>query len=230
MVAQSHTFVRSGSIFSNPSKEMADTLVPYVINLCHRKDRLLLLDAEFSKLNLPYTRIDAIYNEEDGALGCLQSHISILEKAEDRPIWVCEDDCTFLVDKTTLRQTIDAFLQSDAEVLLLGFNDYNHVPYVEGFVRTFNSQTTSCYIVKPSIREKLCTLWKSVAECRKNQTKHPLEKEYKRLPIRKSDFYCADQSWKILQQDHVFVLPTVRHAKQRESYSDIEKMVTAYSV
>ena len=149
--------------------------------------------------------------------------------AQNQPIWVCEDDCVFLVERHVLDATIDAFMKSDAEVLNLGYNARKCIAYTGSLKRTLDCQTTSSYIAKPSIHNKLIDLWESVVLCRKTKSEHALYKQFKALPIRRYDFYTADQCWKVLQQDHIFVLPRKRYVIQRKSYSDIEKKITYYA-
>jgi GR25 family glycosyltransferase involved in LPS biosynthesis len=55
-------------------------IIPCYINLNSRSDRRKETENEFEKLNIKdYVRFPAIYNSSNGAIGCLQSHIAILE-------------------------------------------------------------------------------------------------------------------------------------------------------
>ena len=203
---------------------------PYVINLDHRGDRWDQVQREFAKggVGAPI-RFPAIYTPGDGATGCLASHLGAISKGGAyRPIWICEDDICFLESGAVVTAYIDAFLQSDADVLCLGFADYKHVDYDDNFYRTVDCQTASCYIVKPRAMAELRDLWQGVLSCRQMKTTHPLEDDYKRLPIHNPDFYWNDQSWKLLQQKFTFVIPKRRCVYQRESYSDIEQCVVNY--
>jgi GR25 family glycosyltransferase involved in LPS biosynthesis len=204
-------------------------LIPHVINIEYRTDRFDAIQKEFDRLHLPYTRVDAIYNKHDGALGCLESHIKALRMAQNQPIWICEDDCKFLVERHVIDSILETFLNSDAEVLLLGYSDRKHIDYNDVLYRTFDCQTASSYIVKPSFQNKLIDLWESVAVCRKIKVEHPLYRKYMSLPLWRGDYYFNDQSWKVLQQDHIFVIPKERCVIQRESYSDIEHKIVNYN-
>jgi GR25 family glycosyltransferase involved in LPS biosynthesis len=195
---------------------------PIVINIAHRVDRLAAFTEEMNTLGLDFRRFDATYNRENGALGCLQSHVGALLSADpDTPTWICEDDCTFLVDRVTLDKVITEFMKSDADILCLGNATRRHVNYTDMLLRTFDTQTTSSYIVKPSLRKGLIDLWQSVVDHILAKTRHPLEATFLQLPVNKGSFYCADMSWKLLQFHHVFVVPKLRCVIQRESYSDI---------
>ena len=195
---------------------------PIVINIAHRKDRLASFNEEAETLGLEFRRFDAIYNRENGALGCLQSHIAALLSADPtKATWICEDDCKFLVDRAILDTIIGHFMESDAEILCLGFADRMSTPYTAMLRRTFDTQTTSSYIVKPALRKELIDLWQSVADHILAKMRHPLEDTFLQQPFFKNTFYCADMSWKLLQQIRIFVVPVVRGVVQRESYSDI---------
>lgn len=145
------------------------------------------------------------------------------------PLWVCEDDIAFLEDGTVVREYIEAFLRSDADVLCLGYNSYKHMDYDAVFYRTVDCQTTPCYIIKsPAAMADLKKLWSEVLVCRQSHTTHPYERMYNGMMIHNQDFYCADQCWKILQQRYKFVIPKRRCVYQREGYSDIEQRIVNY--
>lgn len=203
---------------------------PYVINLDHRTDRWEQVQAEFSRTGLGTPiRYSAIYTPGDGTTGCLASHLGVVSTdTSGKPIWICEDDICFLENGDVVREYIDAFLRSDADVLCLGFADYKHMEYDEMFFRTIDCQTASCYIVKPAAAAALRQLWSEVLLCRQNKTIHPYDRVYKAMKIHHPDFYCSDQCWKILQQRFKFVIPKRRCVYQRESYSDIEQRVVNY--
>ena len=205
---------------------------PFIINLAHRTDRWIKIKNQSDILQLNPHRVDAVYIENDESTGCLMSHINALEMGADSEIaiWICEDDCKFLVDRNTLDIHITKFLESSAEVLCLGFSDNKQSYYDSMFLRTYDCQAASCYIVKKSLQPKLLELWKSVLQCRLDKTTHPLEVVYKSLEIHNPEFLRRDQSWKILQQDHIFLIPIIRCAVQDESYSDIEHKIVNYGV
>ena len=206
---------------------------PYYINLDHRNDRKILIEEEFKRLNISsFVRIPAIYTPGDGATGCLASHIKALETSPESSdaIWICEDDIEFKVDRATLDSCIVEFMNSDAEVLCLGYNSRSEIEYSSLLKHTKDLQTASCYIVKTAFRPILLELWKSVLEYRINKVEHPYKHLYMNLPIRKAEYEVSDQCWKVLQQSHVFVIPKIRCLIQRSSYSDIEQRVVNYCV
>ena len=223
---------------------------PYYINLDHRTDRKDIIRNEFSRLGFCGIRISAVSNT-DGALGCIDSHVKILSSApaytpvlegEDETVinmiigpkptatWVCEDDIQFLVDRPTLELYIKEFMESDADILCLGYGSRKDEPYSAHLMRSYDLQTTSSYIVKNKFKSTLKDLWSTVSACKHSNIKHPLQSDFKKLKVHKGDFWCADQCWKILQQSHVFVIPKTRCIKQRGGYSDIEKQYVDYGV
>jgi len=223
---------------------------PYYINLDHRTDRKELIKQEFSRLGLTGIRVPAI-SDADGALGCMESHALALRSfpavppikdneeevvidmnAAPKPIatWICEDDVQFIVDRSTLDIYIREFMESDADILCLGYASRNEQPYSQNLLRSFDLQTTSSYIVKNAFKEKLQLFWATVAVCRRNNVEHPLISDFFNLGVHKGDFWSADQCWKLLQQPYVFVIPKTRCVIQRAGYSDIEKQYVNYGI
>jgi|Laugrespbdmm15sd_2_1035082.scaffolds.fasta_scaffold12001_5 GR25 family glycosyltransferase involved in LPS biosynthesis len=199
-------------------------MIPYYINLDHRIDRKILVEREFSSLNLEFIRIPAILHT-DGAIGCLKSHIKVLETCDPDAeyLWVCEDDIEFLVPRDNINKSIDDFIKSDGDILCLAFNSRKHSKFINGFLRTTDNQTTSCYIVKRKFRHILLDFWKSLLNSIETNMIHPLMDIYIKLDVHKGEnvFNAADQAWKILQKDYIFLIPENRIAKQRSGYSDI---------
>lgn len=223
---------------------------PYYINLNHRTDRKELIKQEFKNLGLTPIRVPAIFNE-DGAAGCMDSHVSILNKPymsntisetnEETVInmfsgpkptatWICEDDMQFLVDRPILDIYIKEFMESDADILCLGYASRKEEPYSNHLMRSYDLQTTSSYIIKDKFKGTLKDLWATVSVCKRNNIDHPLRPDFTKLNVNKGDFWHADQCWKILQQSHVFVIPKTRCVKQRAGFSDLEKRFVDYGV
>jgi len=208
---------------------MHKRMIAYYINLDYRLDRKILVEREFSKLDIEFIRIPAILHS-NGAIGCLQSHIKVLETCDQDAeyLWVCEDDVEFLVSRCELDKSINAFMKSDGDILCLGFNSMKNSKFSEGFLRTTDNQTASSYLVKRKFRKVLLDLWKSLLNSIETNIEHPLNNEYLKLDIRKYNFNALDQAWKILQKDYIFLIPEKRIAKQRSGYSDIEEKSVNY--
>ena len=204
-------------------------MIPQYINLDHRTDRRKCIENEFQKMNIDiYKRFSAIHNSENGAIGCSMSHIKVLESSTEDYTWVCEDDIEFKVDKETLNAIIKEFVESDADILCLGYASRNDKPYSSLLRRSYDLQTTSSYIVKKKFQKILHDFWKSVLESQLTNTEHSSKTIFNSLNVCKGDYYSIDMSWKVLQQSFKFVIPYQRCIIQRESYSDITKSYENY--
>jgi F0F1-type ATP synthase beta subunit len=90
------------------------------INLKHREDRKEHCLDEIRKIDkylIKTYRIDAVYDEELGARGCIASHIKALEYFIENKYWnnvlILEDDFTFISDnKETINQSISYLLNT----------------------------------------------------------------------------------------------------------------------
>jgi GR25 family glycosyltransferase involved in LPS biosynthesis len=207
-------------------------LVPYYINLDQRQDRKVLVEKEFERMDIKNAiRVSAIYNS-NGAIGCLESHIKILENYEvdSQLLWICEDDIKFCVDRTILDEHIKEFVASSADIMCLGYNSYEDSEYSERFLRSVRTQTTSSYIIKSGFRKILLEFWKSILYSMKTGEDHPMRSEFDKINKRNDAFLVADQSWKILQKDYIFLIPKTRIIIQRGGYSDIEHRYVNYNV
>lgn len=196
----------------------------YYINLDHRKDRETQFFNEFHRYfdkDAPFHRVPAFYIRENGALGCLQSHIQLLEtvlkKEPGRNILVCEDDIEFLEDP---RPYLDLFFQdghfAHFHVLMLGHNTTKSKKTVNpAVIRVLESQTCSCFLIHHNYVPVLLSVFRDALN------------EYLQDYIW-DDRYCTDQCWKVLQQKDEWYTFTKRIARQRQGYSDIEKTNVSY--
>jgi GR25 family glycosyltransferase involved in LPS biosynthesis len=203
----------------------------YFINLEHRQDRKDEFLNNFSpKDEAKIHRIDAVYNKENGAIGCLKSHIKGLEMAlnestdPDDIILICEDDF-YIKDIFYCNRILDwAFtVLPDWDVIMLSHNTHSSkdTEYVtkngEKIIRIIHSATGSGYLMKSSYIPKLLEIYQRDID------------EYEKTKIFKSE-YCNDVSWVELQQTdkwYAFV-PTI--GIQRRSFSDIQMGVVDYGV
>lgn len=192
----------------------------YFINLSHRIDRLDQLKNEFKRLNIKEPiRFNAIYNK-NGALGCSLSHKGIYElllKTKNLTL-ICEDDIEFHCSKEQLDFIINAFYNDTRlDVLCLGhFSNYKFSINKNFFITT-NTQTTSCYILKPHMIYKFLNIANySISGLSKN--------------INSENIFAIDQVWKKLQLQNVFVVPKIKCVVQRKSFSDIQNNVVDYGV
>jgi hypothetical protein len=202
-----------------PLNKIIDTI--YYINLNKREDR----KKEFLD-NFPTVDEDRIIRvaghdyPENGAAGCLMSHVTALNRAleEDNGdnILICEDD--FIIkDMEYCNKMLDLLFEKipDWDVVMLGQNTIHsedtgfETPTHEKIIKINNSQTTSGYLIK---KEYIPRLLKIYANDLINYMK-----------TGEWGNYYVDQSWKVLQaQDKWYAFsPTV--GVQRPSYNDIQK-------
>jgi hypothetical protein len=210
---------------------------PLVINLDKRKDRLNEVTIEFEKLNLKFKRIPASTGNGNGILGCLESHCICLEEflqTNEETLMVCEDDAVFKCNREELDHHIKEFLSDKAHVLCLGFVARTDEPYSKIFLRSRQVQTTVCYVVKRVTAVTLLETWrKLILLIKEGGHKNPdnwLRKGLNQIQGLATiwNIYCADQAWKLIQQDHIFVIPRKPLVIQRASFSDIEKRFVSY--
>jgi len=204
---------------------------PYVINLPHRKDRWSQFSKQADKLKLHPIRCNGVYHK-DPYTGCLKAHINVLKQwSGEDAIWICEDDCEFKVNAEVLHKTIDAFMKSSGDVLCLAYDSKNQKHYNKTFDRTFNCHTAPCYLVKGHVVNILLSLWKHALSHRIKGTTSPLKNIFKSLKLHdESKWSIPDQCWKLLQQDFIFLIPKVRCAIQKKSFSDIQKKQVDYKL
>ena len=160
---------------------------------------------------------DAIARD-DGLLGAGLSHRGCLQEMLERnweSMLVCEDDVEFLVDGPRLDLLVDEFLDDDsADIACLGFFTWKSRPHSRLYLRGLSVQTASCYIVKKRIACELLQVWMKAND------------ELARGGDRGR--YAHDRVWTVLQETHVFLIPILRAARQRQSYSDIQRRVVKY--
>lgn len=202
-------------------------LVDYIlyINLDHRKDRDNSTKKELKKYfpDITPNRISAVLTPENGAIGCLKSHISMckyaLENFRGGNILFCEDDIEFIENPVKYLQIFfnDKKFR-DWDVLMIGHNTYNSMDtHNENVIRILGSQTTSCYLIKYQYISKLLSVYENCL------------KDFNNTKIWKTE-HCSDQCWKVLQPIDKWYTFKTRICKQRESYSDIQKGVVNYNL
>jgi hypothetical protein len=184
--------------------------IAYCINLDRRTDRWGPFETNFQTFGMAYERVSAV-EDTNGALGCAKSHVKILTEHKTDPyIFIAEDDATI---QSPIRTTMEAFLKTSADVLLLGYNTNSFKPFNEQFFRVLDAYTTSCYLVKQKAVPMLIQSFEKSIRDLQRGVKNPIDLE-----------------WHKLQKRLVFVVPKTHLVIQRESFSDIEKRVVNYRV
>lgn len=204
-------------------------IIPLVlyINLENRKDRKIdfLKNFNVNDESKNVIRIDAFRTPENGALGCLKSHIKALETAlelaneYDYPyILICEDDFHIKNMKYCV-EMISYFMKNVKkwDVLMLGHNTIqSKKTHFRNIIKIIESQTTSAYLIKINYIPKLLDIYKRDLA------------EYERTGVWGN--YYTDQSWKQLQKVDNWYAIEPRVGVQREGFSDIQGGNVDYKV
>lgn len=200
----------------------------FYINLKHRNDRRIQIENELQTKFL-YTkaeRYEAILHEHP-ILGCTMSHITLWRKMVENnwnTIMVIEDDAMLQTSRQNIDRYINGFLEDpNADVLSISNSCGDHVHYSDLFERAFNSQTSSCYVIKlHAVKDLLPYYFKYPEDI------FTLKEDHPELGILISWIDCA---WLEYQKVHNFLIPKEEKIViQRESYSDIQRKVTFYNL
>lgn len=193
----------------------------FVINLEKRKDRLEHVKKEFKKLNVQFTRFNAI-EMKNGGIGCTLSHIGCLEKAiklNYEHVFICEDDITFL-EADSLKKKLEHFYNTvkNWDVLLIAGNIMNkekeYKKIDDCYIRVTNVQTTTGYIVNQKYFKTLLNNFKEGVE--------KLSLNYER------GRYAIDIHWKKLQRTGNWFIIYPLSVIQYANFSDIENKFVNY--
>jgi GR25 family glycosyltransferase involved in LPS biosynthesis len=195
--------------------------VIYYINLDKRNDRKNEFLDNFNQADeTRIVRVPAHYYPENGAVGCLMSHITALNRALDddvgENILICEDDFT-IKDMDYCNQMLELLFDKipDWDVIMLGQNTIKSTdtefktPKDEKIVRILDSQTASGYLIKKNYIPRLLEIYENDMA------------NYVRTG--KWGNYYVDQSWKVLQPKDKWYSTSPSIGVQRKSYSDIQK-------
>ena len=197
----------------------------FYINLEDRKDRNIQIINEL-KTNFKFKnaeRFNAIKHQR-GALGCLFSHIELFRQMEINgwnTMMIIEDDIELLTTIESVDTFINSFLDNnELDILCIGNNCQTFTNINEHFNRCFDTQTTSCYVIKRHMIFPLLKLFISSTEDLLHSSLHDVIDRNKIIDI----------EWKKIQPTYQFVMPLARQVKQRYSYSDIEERIVDYNV
>jgi GR25 family glycosyltransferase involved in LPS biosynthesis len=200
----------------------------YYINLEHRTDRLVEIEAEFDKVKLPFSkrfRVSAERTPECGALGCCMSHVktlrSFLETGNKNCI-IFEDDFQFIQEPEFVNNMICSIFDMEIKfdiVMLSGNIFYYSHTNIENIHRVFDGQTTSGYLITREFAFILLEHWEKTAK---------LTKKYLDLTGQHLILLTCDQTWKVLQPVSQWFVFYPKLGIQRESYSDIEGSIMNY--
>jgi GR25 family glycosyltransferase involved in LPS biosynthesis len=172
----------------------------YYINLAHRDDRKESILSELKSMDIPpekIHRIDAVYCEHFGALGCSKSHILALEHFVQSGLESCiifEDDFVFTETKQTVQRLLNEFFVKikKYDVLMLSSNTLTSYFVYGELQRIIDAQTASGYCVHKGFAKKLLNhskIGSLLLEKNPNLHNFACDMYWKRLqPI--SDWFC----------------------------------------
>jgi GR25 family glycosyltransferase involved in LPS biosynthesis len=189
----------------------------FLINLENRTDRLKHAIEEFDKIGLNFERFNAI-KSKNGALGCTMSHIEVLKFATEQKLefcMICEDDIEFYINREEFNFILKNFLDDpDLNILVLIPNIIDKksiTKYNDIFYKSYDIQTTTCYIIKEKYYK---TLLENFEISKENLSQN-----------KSKALYSLDIVWKILQRKDIFAIPNKVCGTQYSSYSDISKKI-----
>ena len=193
----------------------------YYINLAHRTDRNVHVQAQLKTVGINANRFNAI-RTINGAIGCSLSHLNILVQAkrENLPhVLIVEDDIVFLEPKL-LRKSFDACInkyKNEWDVILLGGNNTTKFTEPEQFsVRVNKCQTTTGYLVNGHYIDTLIQNIKmGVSRLIETPNLHM--------------YFAIDKFWFHLQGTGRWYLIMPLSVIQCVGHSDIENRTTNYS-
>ena len=182
----------------------------YCINLKNRKNKKKFIEQQAKLLGLDITFFNAIRNNKYPAIGCLQSHLTIIKEARENnyeKILIIEDDCKFVgipeIDETTLPE--------DWEMLYLGGSmqkildkDIKNIKKKRWI--QMSCHTTHSYILHSKAYDEIIMNLEDFTE--------PVDVYYEET------FHRKGTSFMIYPQMTI----------QKEGYSDIEKEVKRYEL
>ena len=174
------------------------------INLDKRLDRKKHIENELVGLN--YERIEAVLDQENGYKGCVQSHIKALNYAKEKgysQVIIIEDDFEFIEKNKFTIPTIN-FDVCLFEVLV------KKKEIIEGegsYIRVLQGEHTGCYLIKEHYYDTLIQNFQDSCDL--------LQNKYNRVNF-------LDIYWIALQEQDMFITPTIPVGQQREDYSDIQ--------
>jgi glycosyl transferase family 25 len=198
------------------------------INLEHRKDRKKRFENEIINLDISLEniiRIPGIYTPNNGAIGCLLSHIKalsfILKYYNNSIVLIAEDDVIFKDNINNINNKLSSIfdkLGDNWDVIMLAHNtqqfENTNIPFL---IQIKESLTASAYIINPKYIKKLLNNYiNDYLILLKTQ-------------IWKTE-YCVDVSWKKLQKNDKWYAIEPSFVIQGKSYSDIEKREVNYGV
>jgi hypothetical protein len=185
----------------------------FYINLDKRVDRLAQIREEcFTIMQFPEDKVERFSAIEMGQIGCIQSHIRVLQLAKERHyrnILILEDDFHFEIDRKTFDAEIRAFFgkRLDFYVLMLSYLCFESKPFDDQLSIGTDCQDGSAYLVNAQFYDDLIQCLSFGSSQLVQTGAHWL--------------YMNDQIWKKWQRYDKWFLFNRRMGRQNGSVSDL---------
>jgi glycosyl transferase family 25 len=191
------------------------------INLAHRTDRKIQIEAELNNMDInkeKIIRIDAVLDKNNGHKGCCASHIKALEFAKNnkyRNVLILEDDFCFNIKKEELNILLNKIfnkINNEYDIIMFAANIFKEeeIPDIANLNKIKYATTTSGYLINNHFYDTLLQNFKEA-----------YSKLKAKLDDTKIDNNAIDQYWTILQDKSKWYVTKPIIGKQRDSYSDI---------
>jgi GR25 family glycosyltransferase involved in LPS biosynthesis len=211
----------------------------FYINLEARTDRRSEIENEL-KTQFGYDRaerfvgitaLDCGFTEGGGIYGCTMSHIYLFRKMIENgwdTMMVFEDDVQLLTSRNSIDAHINSFLDDPkCDILCIGNSCGDNSHYNQHLKRCYNTQTTSCYVVKKQfIKTLLDCYFKDPSE----SMTYKEEGLREHGPTINHHIGWIDTGWSELQKTHYFMMPQERQLLQRPSFSNIMNKHVSYGL
>jgi hypothetical protein len=212
----------------DPCWERVDQI--YVLNLDSRIDRWASVLRELGRMNAPFhriTRMSAVVDETtnnpvfNGHIGCLRSHILMLEDAVERQfehILILEDDFCFTEDIDRHKENLRRFLERsyDYLVCLVATSKHGRIVVLDDLVCASMqpcTNTAGYMISREGMKQVMAVMQEGL---------------HKLIETGDSETYAADRYWSRLQPTGKFL--TFRHKLgfQMPNFSSIEREINVF--
>jgi GR25 family glycosyltransferase involved in LPS biosynthesis len=190
------------------------------INLANRTDKLIHIENELTKYELPFERYNAFEYPDFRAYGCAMSHLGVLKKARDngyKNVLILEDDFAFSLSQEVIAEQLTEMftLNPDFDVCMLSYNLIRSSDTDNKTIyKIIEAQSGAGYIVQQHYYDKLISVFETANKLLLETREHWL--------------YMNDQSWKSLQLSDNWYCFKERSGHQIPSFSDINQVYVTH--
>ena len=188
------------------------------INLDRSTERRQQMEEMFSTYGLKAERFVAIQNDSFPALGCAQSHLAVIKRAQEQgypQVLIMEDDFESIVPPEEFHQRIWQIPENGYDVFQLVLGKYRgEVITGSLFTQVKESQMSTGYIVHSRLYDRLIQLMEASCSMLELTWKHHL--------------YANDQAWKPIQPLVNWLCFTDPIARQRKGISTLNGQHVEY--